>query len=233
MVYVVTISATYGAGGSVIGPEVAERLGVAFLDRAIPTAVAREIGCSLADALAHDDQAPTGFERLLANAAQLPTITLGSVDAPLVGATDNQGRPLYDREFVEHTERVLRKVGDSGGVILGRAAAMVLSGHPHALHVRFDGPKDRRLRRAVALGETAAGHPHSSEGTWQPPSMRDLEDNDRLRASYVRRFYRADPAHPGHYHLVLDTTVVGIGTCVDVLERLARERARFHNGAQP
>ena len=36
---VVTLAALYGAGGSVVGTRVAERLGVAFLDRAIPTCV--------------------------------------------------------------------------------------------------------------------------------------------------------------------------------------------------
>jgi shikimate kinase len=38
--HVVTLSAGYGAGGSVIGPAVAERLGVPFLDRALPAGVA-------------------------------------------------------------------------------------------------------------------------------------------------------------------------------------------------
>ena len=33
---VVTVSALYGAGGSVVGPRVAEELDVPFLDRQIP-----------------------------------------------------------------------------------------------------------------------------------------------------------------------------------------------------
>ena len=41
----VTISASYGAGGSRIGPALAQRLGVEFLDRAIPTRVADRLGC--------------------------------------------------------------------------------------------------------------------------------------------------------------------------------------------
>ena len=39
----VTISAAYGAGGSLIGPRVAERLGVRFLDRALPVSVADQL----------------------------------------------------------------------------------------------------------------------------------------------------------------------------------------------
>jgi shikimate kinase len=40
---VVTLAAFYGAGGTVVGPRVAERLGVAFLDRGILTAVAQRL----------------------------------------------------------------------------------------------------------------------------------------------------------------------------------------------
>jgi hypothetical protein len=41
---VLTLAALYGAGGTVVGPRVAERLGVPFLDREIPAAAARESG---------------------------------------------------------------------------------------------------------------------------------------------------------------------------------------------
>ncbi|NYE49426.1 cytidylate kinase [Spinactinospora alkalitolerans] len=227
-----TISATYGAGGSLVGPAVARRLGVPFLDRAIPGAVAKRIGCSLEDALEHDDRAPTGFERLLASAARLPSVTLGSIDTTFIGATDAEGRLLYDQEFVEHTERVISKVGSSGGVILGRAAAVVLADRANALHVRLDAPKDRRLDQAVSLREAGRNEAlmlgeseEAVDAQWRPPTMRELEDNDRARAAYVRRFYRVDSANPRFYHLVLDSTAFELSTCVDIIERLARERA--------
>ena len=41
---VVTVAALYGAGGSIVGPRVAERLGVPLLDREIPGDVARRTG---------------------------------------------------------------------------------------------------------------------------------------------------------------------------------------------
>ncbi|TDQ44592.1 cytidylate kinase-like family protein [Actinorugispora endophytica] len=235
MAPVVTISATYGAGGSVIGPAVAERLGVPFLDRAIPGEVAERIGCSLEDVLEHDDRAPTGLDRLLSSAARLPSVTLGSVDTAFVGATDADGRLLYDQEFVEHTERVIAGVAAAGGVILGRAAAMVLAGHPTAVHVRLDGPRDRRLAQAAAMRE--AGRAEAlmrgaveEAGEWRPPTLRELDGNDRARRAYVRRFYRADPAHPKHYQLVLDSTLTTHPSCVDIIERLARERAEGRRG---
>ncbi|MCP3016248.1 cytidylate kinase-like family protein [Nocardiopsis dassonvillei] len=221
----VTISATYGAGGSAVGPAVAARLGVAFLDRAVPSAVAARIGCSLDEALQRDDRAPGRLERLLSSAARLPTVTLGSVDTALIGSTDEEGRLLYDHEFVEQTERVLGEVARQGGVVLGRAGAVVLRDRPGALHVRLDGDPDARLRRARGLWESGDHGEWTGTGSDEPPNPRLLDDNDRARAAYVRRFYRADPADPRHYHLVLDAVSLSLEACVDLVVRAARDRA--------
>ncbi|GAB3446204.1 hypothetical protein GCM10027570_17300 [Streptomonospora sediminis] len=237
MTYVVTISAPFGAGGSVVGPALAERLGVAFVDRAIPAAVARGIGCSLQDVLEHDDRAPSGFQRLLAGAARLPAVTPGSIDMTYVRATEGSGQLLFDQEFVDRTEQVIREVAEAGGVVLGRAGACVLADDPRALHVRLDGPPERRLAQAAGLREQAAGSDAADTaedaadtgaagGAWHPPTTRDLRGNDRARTAYVRRFYRVDPASPSLYHVVLDSTAFALETCADLLERLARERAR-------
>jgi hypothetical protein len=53
----IALSAAYGAGGSIIGPALAERLGVPFLDRAIPLAVADRLEVSYDDALSADRRA--------------------------------------------------------------------------------------------------------------------------------------------------------------------------------
>lgn len=241
MAYAVTVSATFGAGGSVVGPAVAERLGVPFLDRAVPTAVAEQVGCTLEDALTRDDRAPSGLERLLAGAARLPTVTLGGVETgyPGFGA---DGRVLDDREFVERTEEVLAAMAERGGVVLGRAAAIVLADRPGVLHVRLDGPPARRFDQVVRLGEAGYGEAladpwaDTATGTgapeWRPPRMRDVADNDRARTAYVRRYYRTDPADSRHYHLVLDSTAVSLDTCTDIIERLAREHAGTARGAE-
>ncbi|GAA2206123.1 hypothetical protein GCM10009850_015810 [Nonomuraea monospora] len=203
---VVTISATYGTAGSQIGPAVAELLGVPFVDRAIPSAVAEELGCTLEEALAHDDRAEHGLGRLFAGAVRLPTVTFGGVDMYVPGAM-----PLAPEEFVRRTERMLTEMArNQGGVFLGRAGAVVLAGHPGALHVRLDAPLRRRIRQTATLGELS-----------EREARRIIEDNDRARAAYVRHFYRADPGDPCQYHLVLDSTTIPVRTCVELIVKAA------------
>jgi cytidylate kinase len=203
MVGIVTISATFGAGGSVIGPTVAERLGVPFVDRAIPYTVAADIGCTLEEALAHDDRAEHGLGRILANAARLPNVTLGGMDVHLP-----QRGMVAEEDFVRRTERVIKEIADrgEGAVILGRAAQIVLADRPSALHVRLDGPRARRIARVQEAMELSAAE---AEGV--------LLENDRARTAYVKHFYRADPADPGLYHLVIDSTRLTAAACADIV----------------
>ena len=207
---VVTISAQYGAGGSVIAPAVAEALGLPFVDRAIPVQVAGELGVSVDESLAHDGLAENGWaSRWLSGAAWLAG---GGLVAP---AGDTSGATLSDQAFVDHTESVLRGLATgAGAVILGRAAAVVLAEQPGALHVRLHGPPDHRVRQAVAL-----------RGVDDTTATRERADSDRARAAYVKRFYRRDPDDPCLYHLICDSTAISIDAVTSMITVAARARS--------
>jgi len=201
-VRVVTISATFGTGGSVIGPAVAERLGVPFVDRAIPSAVAEELGVSLEEALAYDDRGESGVGRLLVGMLRLPNAAFGAAELGMLS-----GVPLSPEEFTMRTERIMRETARrSGGVFLGRAGAVVLADHPGALHVRLDGPLRRRVLQTAAFS-----------GIPEREARRIVVANDRARAAYVRQFYRVNPADPQLYHMILDSTVIPVPICVELI----------------
>jgi hypothetical protein len=202
---IVTISASYGARGADVGPAVAARLGLDFHDRAIPAQVAGRLGVSLADAEANDERVARGLWRIVAS--------LGTMPDPVGGVVPMTPQP-DERAFRQQTERVVREIADGpGGVVLGRAAAIVLGERSDALHVRLDGPRDRRLAATVAR-------------TGRPPEevRRDLEANDAAREGYVRHFYRRDPAAADNYHLVVDSTALPLDAVVEVVVLAARAR---------
>jgi len=202
-VTVVTLSATYGAGGSQVGPMLAERLRVAFLDRAIPTAVAARLSIPLDEALAHDESLGDAIGRLSSSFALLPELAGALVQADLLAEED------YRRE----TERAIREHAVAGAVVLGRAGQLVLREEPGALHVRLDGPPERRLRQAMLL-----------EGVDEHTARRHLRETDRARDAYVQHFYGADPRDCRLYHLMLDSTQLPLETCVELIAHAARVR---------
>jgi len=202
---VVTISAAYGAAGAEIAPAVAERLGLPFHDRAIPAQVAGRLGVPLEEAEANDETVVRGLWRLVAS--------LGTMPDPVGGVLPTTGLPDA-RAYREQTERVLAEIASgAGGVVLGRAGAMVLGDRPDVLHVRLDGPPDRRLAAAVRRS-----------GRSEEEVRREMAASDRAREAYVRHFYRCDPAAAEHYHLVIDGTALPVGTVVDLVVTAARAR---------
>jgi cytidylate kinase len=199
-VRVVTMSATYGAGGSVIAPRLADRLGLPFADRLIP---ARDAPASTAGAegVTDEERRQSSRSRFLARLALLT----GGLGLP-VPHPDDLTDPVRAR-----VEQSIRELVDAGGaVILGRGGAVVLAGHPSAFHVRLDGPQVRRVARATAIEAI-------DEGT----ARARLDETDRARARYVDQIYGRDAADGRLYHLVLDSTCLAIDECVQVLAAAA------------
>jgi len=204
---VVTISATFGSGGSEIGPAVAYALGLPFVDRAIPANVARKLGVPLAQAQEKDENVDTGLWRVLSSMALVPDLAGAG---PLAYSTISD-----EASFKDKTEQVLGEIAaGSGGVVLGRAAAIVLADAPDALHVRLHGPEEARLAML------ARRHPEQD-----PEALRQaMRDNDGARAAYVRHFYHANPAECRHYHLVIDSTALPWDTVTGLIVTAARAR---------
>ena len=202
---VVTFSAAYGAAGAEVAPAVAERLGLPFHDRAIPAQVAGRLGVPVAEAEANDETVVRGLWRLVAS--------LGTMPDPVGGVLPSAAVPDA-RAYRQQTERLLEEIASgAGGVVLGRAGALVLKDRPDVLHVRLDGPRERRLEAAVRR----SGRPLDEV-------RREMEANDRTREAYVRHFYRCDPAAARHYHLVVDSTAIPVEAVVDLVVTAARAR---------
>ena len=202
---IVTVSAPYGAGGAEVAPAVAERLGLPFHDRAIPAQVAARLGVPVAEAEANDETVVRGLWRLVTS--------LGAMPDP-AGGVVHSATTVDEQSYRQQTEKILKEIADGeGGVVLGRAGAMVLRDRPDALHVRLDGPPELRLRDAIAR----SGRPEAEV-------RRLMETNDRTREAYVRHFYRTDPAKCRHYHLVVDSTALPLDTVVDLVVTAARAR---------
>ena len=204
---VVTISGSFAAGGGTVGPAVAERLGVPFMDRAIPMQVARSLDVSVEEALDRDERRPPAIARFLASLAASGD-ALGAPAAPAE-------RVANDDAFRVETEKVIRELAGTGGVVLGRAGAVVLRDHPWALHVRLDAPRKQRLARMLEFERTSSPE----------AAGRLMDSTDRAWLSYVRYFYKADARDPSLYHLLINSVALSLEACTDMIVTAALDRA--------
>ena len=205
----VTISAGYGAGGSVVAAHVAQLLDLPLLDRAISSAVAAQLRVSVEEARdgAVHRSLPDRFLGVLAPLA-VGVLAASSSAAPrdLTASGDEAAW------FRDQAEAVMRAALTSGAVVLGRAGAAAFQGEPGVLRVRLFGPPDARAAQAARI-----------ENVDEPTARRRLPEVDRARAQYVRRLYRADIDDPELYHLHIDSTVVPLEACAGLIVTAYRD----------
>jgi cytidylate kinase len=212
---VVTIAALYGAGGTVIGPRVAERLGVPYLDREIPEAVAKRMGLSEQAVADVDEEERSGVQRLVSSLGRAATIS-GAVGG------SSEHLDVQERRIRGYIEEQLVQATVSGGVALGRGGMVVLRSVPQALHVHLGGPVEARIRQRMAL-----------EGIDNATARRRRELTDRTRMRYVRSAYGVDGEDPSLYHLMLDSTAIDLDACVDLIVAAGEARTRQPRPSPP
>jgi cytidylate kinase len=210
-VRLITVSASYGAGGSVVAPALADRLGLPFLQRVTTSEGHPAPPGPCDEQLTAEEIKATPVHRLLASFTEaMPT-----------GPTHSPPSSHHQEQHLRgHGEAgIYRVLAAGGGVILGRAAAVVL-GKDRGYHVRLDGPADRRVVQGAAI-----------EGISEAEASARLRAADKARTAYVRRLYRTDPGDPSLYHLVIDSTAIPLDTVVELILVAARAHSAALQGA--
>jgi cytidylate kinase len=209
---VVTVAALHGSDGTRVAERVADRLGVACLDRGMRGAVAERSGLTEAAVAGVDERPSTFRDRLVARVARAGVAgTSGDSPAQL---------DLLERELRAEIEDFLAAQSSRGGVVLGRGGAVVLAAIPGALHVHLGGPRSARVARVM-----------DRDRVDQTTAEQLVDVHDRTRMRYVRDAYGVDGGDPTLYHLMVDATALDPDVCVEliVLASTARsQRTAFH-----
>ncbi len=222
---VITVSSEFGAGGPAVGKQLAERLGLDYLDKDILHRVALDLGVP-AEKVEEFDEAQHSrvrgflstvfdFEALKKNA------TLAS-DAPATSTYDDREEIPYqyqvkgwiDRDiYRQMIVRVISAVGQRGGaVIKGRGSQWILKDNPDAIHVRFVASLEDRIARTM-----------ERRGLDRKAAADLIAQMDKRGADYVQAYFGSDLKDPTLYHLVLNSSKIPMDKCLDLLERLVRE----------
>lgn len=192
---VVTLFESYGSGADYIAPRVAEALGVPFHEQAFSSRQLEE-SAELREK-----------EGLLARVlSAMGSTSFGGWD---VGDVSSGQRDNY--ELVMENTGTVQRWARRGGVIVGRNGAYILSDWPAALHVKLDGPLERRIERAAR-----------EAGIGLDRAARRQKNEDRIRADMSIELYGWDPREPTRYDLVVNTGRMDLETCVEIIVEACR-----------
>jgi len=206
-VRVVTISAGYGAGASVIGPRVAERLALPYVARVLSPGLVRASaaagGVGGEVVATHEERSARFWDRIVDSLAAMPHDLAGAPQP-----VEEVGGEEQVRADMEAGIEALAK--PPGGVVRGRGGMVVLRSCPNAFHVRLAGPRPARIHQAMGLTQID-----------EREATRRCDETDRARVLYLRRFYDVEADDPALYHLMIDSTALPLEACTDLIVQAA------------
>ena len=190
---IITISREFGSGGRTVGRKVAEALGIPFYDKELVEQVALESGFAPKFVEEHGEHSPGGSLFSYAFAPQgVPGVMNG----------------LSTADFLWNIQcSVILQLAEQGPcVIVGRNADYILKDRQDALHAYVFADVAYRAERIVRrYGESD-----------KSPEQRLQEKDKRRRVNY-QHYTGRTWGQSQNYHLSLDTGVLGIDQCVDII----------------
>ncbi|MFZ0864362.1 MAG: cytidylate kinase-like family protein [Candidatus Sulfotelmatobacter sp.] len=198
-VRIVTIAREYGSGGAAIGQELAVRLGWKLLDRELILELARRSHVQPSE-VSEMDEHPSSFVAKVLQSFWLGNFYAWSGPAPEVVDPD------YMAELSAIVIREAAKLGQC--VIVGRGAQCVLREREDTFHVFVYGSRQEKLKRVQTRYPT---HTECEAA---------LDEFDRTRRAYIRKYYKCDWANRRLYNLMIDSDI-GIEGAVSIILRAA------------
>lgn len=196
---VICISRFLGAGGEEIGRSVAGKLGFRYVDDEIIARAAEKAGVD-PETVEQVEHAPGLALRILAGTAKLVAdVQPWTAYLALLAETS----PSYQQLI----EQVIRETANAGDVVIvAHSASIPLAGMNGLLRALVTGTPARRagrLAREAGLGEREA--------------KKAIQDSDRQRRDYLRRFYAVHQELPLHYDLVVNTDALAPAPAAQVV----------------
>src|SRR5690348_13863490 len=172
---IITVEREYGSGGAAIAERLAKRLGWQLWDRDLTSEIAREAKVTREAVHRCDERVDPLISRLFSVYAR------GSYERTL---PVTETRHFNTDAMVAMLHKVIEQVASKGEcVIVGRGSPYILRNRPDAFHVFIYAPDDEKLRRLKNIGQS------------EKESLQLIQDVDRERASFIRRYFHKEWPH--------------------------------------
>jgi cytidylate kinase len=187
MYKIITVEREYGCGAGEVARQLAERLGWKLWDHALTEEIAKLANVECAAVERCEERADTTFRRLV------NTFLRGSYESHMSAAGSE---PFNTDRFVTVGQQVMENVARAGNcVIVGRGAPYFLRERGDAFHVFLYASFPEKVRRLKLLGKS------------QREAEQLLDNIDRERIEFVKRYFNADWPTRSLYHMMINTAI--------------------------
>lgn len=213
---VITIRGQMGSGAPEVGREVARIIQGDYVDRQVIGEVAELVKHPEAQVEAKEEISPRVVQQILAALKRAFTRS-GSVESAYLRTWEE---PLDDARYLDALETVIQNLVLEGNVVLvGRGTQFILHNYQSVLHVLLVAPLEKRIERVMAQLQV------DEDG-----ARRQIEEFDRTRRAFIRRFFKRDLENPQYYDLVISTKYITYDTAARLIVSAATEKNPWHHG---
>lgn len=200
--HVITISREYGSGGHELGQCIANKLGFSFYDKELINITADKSGFTKGYIRDNEQKiANTLFHELYAQ-------NYAYVNGQL---------PPTDALFLIQSKIIRGICGEEPCVVVGRCANFVLKDNPNCFNIYVHANNEFRKSRLISTDETKAAIADS-----------DLEQSDRERSNYCKKYTGRDWRDSTNYHVTIDSSMFTIEQLADNIIYMLSKMAYKH-----
>lgn len=222
---VITISGHLGSGAKEIGQIVANRLRLDYVDREILIEAAQTLGVPVDTVEERDERTATVGERLAgllrnflersaAAGASDPIMGTGGLEVLLARTygeaameAESAEQGVNETRYIQTITAIIRELAERDNVVIvGRGGQAILRNRPNTLHVSVVCPFDVRVRRIM-----------EQDRMTQEDATKRVQESDRGRAAFHKRFFKVDLNDPYLYHITVNSNRMSYEAAADIV----------------
>lgn len=197
MPIVITISRQLGSGGAFLGQQLAEDLGILYLDRQIVREAGKKLHVLEKSLESRDEKRTSFWESVLQSYALHPS---GIYMPPEINITSDRNLFKAESEIIQEVAK------EHSAVIIGRGGFYLLRDHPQHFSIFLHAGPAFRQQRIEELYKLSAVE-----------AKRLIEKNDQDRADYLKVLTGKNWLDAGNYHLCIDTGIIGFDQAKEII----------------
>lgn len=192
----ITISRKLGSGGAYVGHKLAEKLNLFYADHVIITRAAEAMSLVLDDIAPHEEKINSWWHNFWANTKIEQFINEGI----------QSFTPTTSEIFKTESEVIKQIAQEQPSVIIGRNGFHILDGYPGMVSIYLYGNIATRAKRLMEVRKITLEQ-----------ALLQIEESDKSRAMYVKKFTKKNWEDVHNYDLAIDTSKIGLDNTVELI----------------
>ena len=211
--FVITINREMGSGGRTVGRKLAEKLGVAFFDKALIKALEEKFNLTIDEI----ERLKGRKQNWWADFERIMQIGPGMTTGYNLPKSQYANEQLTTNEMFKAETEILKGIAEEESCVLaGRSGFFALRNHPNHLSIFIQASMPHRVERVAR-----------KENLTQEEARKVIDKVDKMRENYVKKYTNTSRYDTRNYELVIMMDKISEDDAVDIIMDFIDKQTRM------